>query len=267
VELSPCLDLLFGDDDPATPPEVRIRRAADAGFTWVEMWGWRHRDMAAVRRALQETGLGLNCLTLDPFVPLVDERARGAFLDSVDRSARLAADLGCPFVVVLAGDALPDVPRLAQRRAIVDGLRRAAPIAGACGVTLLIENLNSRVDHVGHFLDTTPDALDIVDAVGHPSVRMLYDLYHSVVMGEQPQDVLDGRLDRVAHVQVADVPGRHEPGTGTIAWPAVLGWLAASGYGGRMGLEYVPTIDTLTSLVYIGAVAAAVAEPHEASER
>jgi hydroxypyruvate isomerase len=251
LELSPCLDLLFADDDAQTPLETRIRRAAAAGFRWGDMWGWSQRDLGATKRALDETGLRLNCLTIDPLVPLVDPNARTAFLDSVRHSSRVAAEVGCPFVVVLAGDAIPDKPRSTQHRTIVDGLRLAAPLAEASGVTLLLENLNSRVDHVGHYLDSATEALDIIDEVGHPSVRMLFDLYHSVTMGERPEEVLAGRLDRVAHVQIADVPGRHEPGSGTIDWPAVIGWLAVIGYEGRVGLEVVPTGDTLQSVAYI----------------
>lgn len=118
-------------------------------------------------------------------------------------------------------------------------------------MTLLLENLNSRVDHIGHYLDSTTEALDIIGEVGHPSVRMLYDLYHSVTKGERPEEVLAGRLDLVAHVQIADVPGRHEPGSGTIDWPAVIGWLSASGYAGRIGLEFIPSADTLQSVANI----------------
>jgi hydroxypyruvate isomerase len=222
------------------------------------MWGWSRRDMGAVGRALDLAGVRLNCMTLDPLIPLVDASARDAFVDSVRESSRVAADVGCPFVVVLAGDALDGIPRSAQHRSIVDCLRRGAPLAAEAGVTLLLENLNSRVDHVGHYLDTTGETLDIVDEVDHPAVRMLYDMYHSVVMGEHPRDVLAGRFDRVAHVQIADVPGRHEPGTGTVNWAAELGWLAGQGYRGRIGLECVPTRGSAESVAYIRSVMAAI---------
>jgi hydroxypyruvate isomerase len=254
MELSPCLDLLFAEGDAQTPLDTRIRRAAAAGFRWGDMWGWSQRDLGAITGALDETGLRLNCLTIDPFVPLVDPDVRASFLDTVGVSSRVAADLECPFVVVLAGDTTPDA-RSTQRRSIVDGLRQAAPLAEASGVTLLLENLNTRVDHVGHYLDSATEALDIVEEVRHPAVRMLYDLYHSVTMGERPEEVLAGRLDLVAHVQIADVPGRHEPGSGTIAWPAVIDWLSASGYAGRLGLEFIPTIDTLRSVAFIRGLA------------
>jgi|RhiMetdeSRZDD1v2_1073273.scaffolds.fasta_scaffold143935_2 hydroxypyruvate isomerase len=250
MELSPCLDLLFGDGDPQAPLETRIRRASAAGFRWAEMWGWSQRDLGAINEALDATGLRLNCLTIDPFVPLVDPGARMSLLESVRRSTQVAADLGCRFVVVLAGDTTAE-ERSIQHQAIVDGLRQAGPLAEASGVNLLLENLNSRIDHVGHYLDSTTEALDIVEEVGHPSVRMLYDLYHSVTMGERPEVVLAGRFDLVAHVQIADVPGRHEPGSGTIHWPATIDWLRASEYTGRLGLEFIPSADTLPSVAYI----------------
>jgi hydroxypyruvate isomerase len=85
-------------------------------------------------------------------------------------------------------------------------------LAGA-GVTLALEPLNTRVDHAGYFLDSTTEGLDIVDEVGRTEIRLLYDLYHSMVMGEQSEQVLAGRVDRIAHIHLADHPGRGEPGS------------------------------------------------------
>jgi hydroxypyruvate isomerase len=251
LELSPCLDLLFGTGETPVDHASRIRRAAAAGFTWAEMWGWREADIPAIGAALDETGITLNLLTCEPLGRIVDPSTHAEFLDGVERSAAIAADLGAPHVVVLAGDTLDDVSRANQTDAVVDALRLAGPIAAEHGVTLLLENLNTRVDHVGHFLDRTPDALDILDAVDDPAVRLLFDLYHAAVMDETPADVLDGRLERLGHVQIADVPGRHEPGSGRIDWDRDLGWLVDHGYRGRLGLEYVPTGGTLESIVHI----------------
>jgi hypothetical protein len=100
--------------------------------------------------------------------------------------------------------------------------------------------LNTRVDHVGHYLDSATETLDIVDEVGSPHVQMLYDLYHSVVMGESPREVVAGRLDRVRHVQIADVPGRHEPGTGTID---------LAGRARLAGVKRLPRADRTTNTV------------------
>ena len=257
ISFSPCVELLFADGAD-TPHAERIRRAAAAGFRWVEMWGWIHADIPAIAAELRDTGVRLNCLSAEPSARIVDPDTHDAFLRSIHASATLAAELRCTHVVVLAGDELRGVSRSAQRAAVVNALRRAAPIAQQFGVTLVLENLNTRVDHVGYFLDRTTEALDIIDEVDHQSVRMLYDLYHSVVMDESPAEVLRGRMDRVAHIQIADVPGRHEPGSGAIDWPREISWLVHNGYEGRIGLEYVPAIDTLSSVRYIRDIAAAL---------
>lgn len=246
-ELSGCIELLFTDDAPNSPDE-RVRRAADAGLCSVEIWFWRDKDLPRLKRALVESNVDLYAMISEPMGQLVDRRTHEAFLRGVDESSKVAADLGCPFLMVFGGNALPGVSRAAQHGAVVDALKRAAPVAEAHDVVLALECLNSRIDHVGSYLDRTSEGLAIVAEVGSPNVTLLYDLYHSVVMGESPDRVLAGRLERVSHVQVADVPGRHEPGTGTINWTRFMDWLSKSGYQGRIGLEYVPAQSTLASL-------------------
>jgi hydroxypyruvate isomerase len=253
TDLSACIELLFVEA-PDHAFEERMERAADAGLPAVEMWGWQNKDVPAISRALARTGITLTSMTVDPMVSIVDPAARPDALASIADSATVAVDLGCGILVIVAGDSRQSVPRRNQHQAIVETLEAAAAIADAHGITLALENLNSRVDHVGHYLDSTSETLDIVDEVGSPHVQMLYDLYHSVVMGESPREVLDGRLDRVRHVQIADSPGRHEPGSGSIDWPAELGWLVSNGYRGRIGLEYLPATETFESLRFIRSV-------------
>jgi hydroxypyruvate isomerase len=152
---------------------------------------------------------------------------------------------------VVSGDARPGVERSRQRDAITEALVRAAPIASKAGVRLLLEPLNTRVDHPGYFLDSTAEALEVIDDVADPAVRLLYDLYHSIVMGEDPKEVLALSGHLVGHVHIADVPGRHEPGTGTIDWPLQLAALRSAEYSGAIGLEYKPSRDTQSSLEFI----------------
>jgi hydroxypyruvate isomerase len=113
---------------------------------------------------------------------------------------------------------------------------------------LAVEPLNTRVDHVGYFLPSTAEALDIIDEVDRREVRILYDIYHSAVMGERIEEALDGRVDRIAHVHIADHPGRHEPGSGAMDGRGRLEWLAATTYPGMLGVEYKPTGSTEASL-------------------
>jgi hydroxypyruvate isomerase len=107
------------------------------------------------------------------------------------------------------------------------------------------------VDHPDYFLDSTAEALDLVREVNEPSVRVLYDMYHSIVMGEEPAEILDGWGDLVGHVHIADVPGRNEPGIGKIDWRRQLAALRTAGYFGPIGLEYLPSRDTISSLEFI----------------
>lgn len=241
--LAPCLEWLFAEDEPEM--HERIRRAADAGFRAVEFWGWQTRDMDAIDAALKRHGIGLALFCTEPMSRIVDRATHPEFLAGVERSAALAKRLGCPQLVVTAGEPLPGVPPAEQHAAVVDALRAAGPIARAHGITLVLEPLNTSEES---YLTSTTEGLDIVDEVGDDGVKLLYDIYHSAWMGEDVSTVLGDRTDRVAHVQLADVPDRHEPGTGTIDWAAAFAWLRDHGYHGPVGLEYIPSVATVESL-------------------
>lgn len=253
LELSPCLEWLFADE--AEPFAERIPAAARSGVGAVEFWRWRDKDLDAVEGALQRNGVAVSSFVAEPLgATLVDPGAHAAFLRGLEESAAVAQRFGSPYLVAQPGQALADRPRAEQTAAMVACLREAGRVLVGSGVTLLLEPLNTRVDHPGCFIDDTAVGFAVIRAVDSPRVRLLYDVYHSVVMGEEPERVLAGNLALVAHVQVADVPGRHEPGTGTIEWGRFFAWLEEQGYSGRVGLEYVPmrpsgeTLDTLRRL-------------------
>jgi hydroxypyruvate isomerase len=268
MRFSACIEWLFADADglPALPgtPEGsqpaaakagvpdRIRAARAAGLEAVEFWHWSNKDLDAVKAALDETGLPLAGILCEPISPLTNPDAHPAFLDGVRASLAAAQQLGTKVMIAQAGDDQPGIARVAQHAAIVRALKDAAPILAGTGVVLALEPLNNRVDHPGYYLTSTEEGLDIIDEVNRPEVRLLYDIYHSAVMGEQTEDVLKGRLDRVVHVHLADAPGRHEPGSGSMDYADRLRWLAAQGYDGYVGLEYRPTGPTVDSLAFRG---------------
>jgi len=240
LELVVGTELLFREfGAPMSAGQLAAIR--DAGFGLVEFWTWRDKDLDGIRRALDQTGLSAVSMISQPQSRPVDPSRHGEFLDAVRDSIPVAQHLGIPNLVLTGGDRLPGVPAAEQQDALVRALRAAAPYAEDSGVTLLLENLNSRVDHVGTYLDRTADALDAVREVDSPNVRVLYDLYHSVVMEEDPGDVLRGSVDLVSHLQIADHPGRHEPGSGSVDWPALLRAVLETGYTGTLGLEYSPS--------------------------
>ncbi len=229
----------------------RVRAAARQGFDAVEIWGWRNKDLAELRAALEETSVELLSLVVDPQLNLTDRATHDDFVRLTVESLDVALRLGSPNLVVVAGADQTDLPRAQQRAAVIAALDHGSWELKGSGVRLLLEPLNSRVDHIGTFLDSTSEGLEIVREVGRPELRLLLDAYHALVMEENLETELAGSIDLIGHVQIADTPGRHEPGSGSIDWSAQLALLSGLGYDGAFGLEYVPTGETADSLVEI----------------
>lgn len=249
MRYSACIEWLFAAE--AAEVADRIRLAATAGLSGVEFWHWRNKPVDAVKAALDDTGLPLTAFVSEPMLPLTDPACHAAYVEGLKASVEVACRFGAPVLIAQAGPDIADVPRDRQRAALIDGLSACADALKGSGVVLALEPLNTLVDHVGYFLPSTVEGLDIVDEVGRPEIRLLYDLYHSAVMGEDIAAVLADRLDRVVHCHLADLPGRHEPGSGRLDWQARVGWLEANGYTGFVGLEYQPTGGTAKSLAAV----------------
>jgi len=180
---SACIEWLFAEDGAPVPE--RIRRAADAGLDAVEFWGWRSKDLEAVGEAARAGGLGIVMMLIEPQVPIVDAGRLAEFTQAAEESASAAAALGCATLVVASGEALPDVPDAEQDAAILAALRAGGEIAGRHGLTLLFEPLG-HLDHPGFFVARTDHGLRLVEEVASPHVKLLYDVYHSATMGEEP---------------------------------------------------------------------------------
>lgn len=237
---------------------ARVRAAAEAGFTKAEIFWTHDKDLDALEAALDETGVQLWTVLVDPRTTrLVLKDTHEGFLDDVRRTVADAVRLMCPYVVVGSGPAVPYLKRPVQIGIMTEAVARAAEIAADADVTLLVEAVNTRMDHPGVLTSMTSDSVAVVRGVDSPHARVLYDLYHSVVEGEDPNVVLPAVIDVVAHVQIADAPGRGEPGSGAIDWPAAFALLDQAGYAGAVGVECYPTIaSTADALGYLRQVAA-----------
>lgn len=246
MKYSACIEWLFAPESPDFANRIRLAR--DAGLDAVEFWKWTEKDIPAVEKALAETKLALSSLVAEPMIPLTDPASHDAFLVGLRASAEMANRLGAKVLIAQAGDDLPGRTRAEQHQALVDCLTQAADVLAGTGVVLGLEPLNTLIDHKGYFLHSTAEGLDIIDEVNRPEIRIVYDIYHSLVMGEATAEVLKDRIDRVAHVHIADHPGRNEPGSGTLELSKSLHWLFDNGYNGFVGLEYQPTADTQSSL-------------------
>ncbi len=171
----------------------------------------------------------------------------GEFQDGVGKALDYARALGCPRVNCLAGIEPPGVPPERLRQTLVENLRFAAGKLAAAGIQLLLEPINTR-DIPGFHVCRTVQALSILDEVGSPNLALQYDAYHMQIMEGDLARTLETHLPRIGHVQIADNPGRHEPGTGEIDHAFLFAHLDRIGYRGWVGCEYKPATTTEAGL-------------------
>jgi hydroxypyruvate isomerase len=228
----------------------RFKKAAEAGFTHVEMLFPFHYDLDQIERELKANNLTMVLFDTDAgdFAGgergyLCDPSRKDEFHQSVKDALAIAPRLGTKLLNALAGKVPAGVSREQARATVVENLKRAAPLCEDAGVVIMSEGLNT-VQTPGYFLDNSTLGFGIVDDVGSPAVKYQYDVYHMQIMEGNLIDTIKANVAKIAHIQIADVPGRHEPGTGEINYPNVLKAIDESGYQGYVGLEYVPSSST-----------------------
>jgi hydroxypyruvate isomerase len=174
----------------------------------------------------------------------------GEFQDGVGKAIEYATALGCKQVNCLAGIPPQGVPEEKLRATFVANLKFAAPKLAQAGIKLLVEAINTR-DIPGFYLTRTKQAVGILDEVGSPNLWVQYDIYHMQIMEGDLARGMQENLARIAHLQLADNPGRNEPGTGEINYPFLFEWIDRIGYQGWIGCEYKPKGDTVAGLGWI----------------
>ena len=234
-DCSACIEMLFTDTTP--DPADRIRQAAAAGFRAIEFWYWSNKDLTALETALRETGMVVAGFVAEPMISLNDPANHAAFLAALPASIATAQRLGAPFLYIQGGSRLAGASDTDQTDALVSVLTAAADILQGSGVTLLLEPVSDAKDG---FLTMATKGLLVLKAVNRPEVRLLYDLYHAAVAGEDLAVTLGRDLAFVGHFHVADYPGRGAPGTGTMPLDQMTKWLRNQGYAGLFGMEYHP---------------------------
>jgi hydroxypyruvate isomerase len=219
--------------------EQRLYKAAELGYSAVEFWSWWDQDLETVAQAAQETGVAIGSVCTK-FVTLLDPAERDRYLDGLRESIEAAKQLNCKHLISQTGNTREGVSREEQTASLIEGLRAAAPLLEAAGITLVVEPLNTLVDHPGYFLQYGEEAANIIRAVDHPNVRLLYDVYHQQITEGNLIPTIKKHSDIIAYYHIADHPGRREPGTGEINYDNVLQAIRDTGYDGYVGLEYFP---------------------------
>ena len=244
------LSLMFTEH----PFVERWGAAARAGFAGVEChfpYAVPTGELAAELRAHRLEQVLFN---LPPGDWAAGERGIACLPDRIDefeagvaQAIDYARKLGCRRINCLAGIAPPNADRAELLSVMERNLRFAARALAGEGIELMVEPINTR-DMPGFLLNRSAETLALIERVGEPNVKLQYDVYHMQIMEGDIARTLERELARIGHVQIADNPGRHEPGTGEINFPFLFGWLDRIGYRGWVSAEYIPAGDTVEGL-------------------
>ncbi len=251
------LSMLFGEHDFLH----RFDAAAHAGFQGVEYIAPYDHEAETVAAKLKKNGLTQVLFNLPPGDWAKGERGIAVLPDridefrrGVDKAISYAQALDCGQINCLAGIAPQGVDHATLETVFVENLAFAAEKLKAAGIKLLIEPINTR-DIPGFFLTNTKQALAIIEKVGSDNLYLQYDIYHMQIMEGDLARTIEANLHRIAHIQLADNPGRNEPGTGEINYPFLYGHLDRIGYTGWVGAEYKPKAGTVDGLGWFRDVA------------
>ncbi|MCB1755062.1 MAG: hydroxypyruvate isomerase [Gammaproteobacteria bacterium] len=234
----------------------RFEAAAKAGFRGVEFQFPYDVDKQQIADRLAANGLTQVLHNLPAGDWSAGERGLavlpdrvGEFQESVGTAIDYAMAFGCRQLNCLAGIAPPAADADKLRETLVNNLRFAADQLAGAGISLLVEAINTR-DMPGFYLNGTQQTLALIDAVERDNIFLQYDIYHMQVMEGDLAMTMQKHLPRIGHIQLADNPGRHEPGSGEIHYPFLLDMLDNSGYTGWIGCEYRPQAGTDQGLAW-----------------
>jgi len=260
TKIDVCLETVF----TSLPVEARLERIAQAGYTAVELWHkectWNGRDLTGpakdakkLKAILDKYGLIVNNMVLNAWDAtlggsLVNPEDQKLYLKNLEEVIKFARSIGCNKLITCTGKKLPEKSYKEQRDSIISTLSEAAKIVRKEDFTLLLEPLNTYVDHPGYFLDSTKEGAKIIREINHPNIRLLYDIYHMQIMEGNVISTIEQNIDIIGHFHAAGAPGRHELYFGELNYPNIIKRIKELGYEGYFGLEYFPSMDSEESL-------------------
>lgn len=232
------------------PIEQRLEKVAEAGYQYVQLVGeykkWSEEDFRRANAKRRELGIRFDT-TAGLAHGVGDPRARDAFLADLHKELAVMEKLEVPSVIVMSGDRIPGLAPEVQHQSCVEGLKRAAELVEGKGVTLWLENIDLE-ENPKYYLWSMDELFRIIGEVSHPQVKALYDFFHAQISGGNLIALLERNVGKTACVHIADVPGRHEPGTGEINYQNIYRKLVELKFSGSVAMEFLPTRDAVASL-------------------
>jgi hydroxypyruvate isomerase len=245
MKKSVCIEMLFTE----VPFVDRFGLAKESGFDYIEFWSWKEKDIQKIKELCQVYDLKIASFSGDQDFSMVDENQKEDYIAFVQESIEIAKLLDCNNLVIHSnalgenGVVINHYPNIAQTNkiaAMLDVLKTLAMEAEKSNVTLVLEALNTMVDHSGNFLASTREAAELIKSVNSSYIKILYDVYHMQIMEGNIINTLKAYIDVIGYIHIADVPGRHEPGTGEINFSNIMKTLKKLKYDGIIGFELVP---------------------------
>jgi hydroxypyruvate isomerase len=232
------------------PFEQRLEKVAEAGYHAVQLvteaLTWTDDEFRRYNKKRAELGI-----TFDTVCSVRhgagDPSVREAFLADIRESLKIMDRIECPKLIVMSGNVVPGLSPQAQHASCVEGLKRAAELVEGKGITLLLENIDLE-ENPHYYMWSMPEAFKIIDEVNHPQAKVLYDFFHAQISGGNLISNLERHFDKVGLIHIADVPGRHQPGTGEINYLNIYKKLGELNYNRYVAMEFFPIGDPVKIL-------------------
>ncbi len=244
---------------PGMTDVEKIKRISERGFPLMEFWGWKGKPLDEIEEIMQRSDVRIMNFSGHRAGDLIDRNTHDILIEDIKGSIAVAQKLGTKILMVLSnelgdeGVVVHPCEHLSasQKHAnVVECVKRILEYLPD-DMTIVLEPLNTLVDHMNNYLYRVEDAAEIVDEVGDTRVRILFDMYHQSVMGDDLEYLMKNYMQYIGYIHIADCPGRHEPGTGTVDWDRMLKTAALAGYDGCVGFEYFPLGDSTESLTAV----------------
>jgi len=228
----------------------RISKVAELGIPGFEFWGIADKDLAGIAKLRDELDLTLVGM-VGTSQPLTDPNNMDAAIVELKQNIAIAQDIRCQSLIVTSGPQQPNVEPQVQHDTIVDILKAVAPSAETANITIVLEPLNTIVNHPGTYLSSSFEGYDIIREVGSSKVKLLFDIYHQQITEGNIIANITEHMELIGHFHLADVPGRREPGTGELNYANIFKAIADSDYQGYVGCEFSPSGTSVQALEYI----------------
>ncbi len=249
MNYSVCTDAVFGKDHSIADAMKKVK---DAGYSAIEFWSWWDKDLGEIRRVQKEIGMHVAAFCTK-FINPGDPSLQKDYLEGLKESIEAAKSINCPTLIAQAGwefeSFQKEITRREHRKIFLDTMRKAAKIAEADEITIVVEPLNLLVNHPGYHLSTSEDAFEVIEKIGSPNVKILFDIYHQqITEGNLIQNIRE-HIEKIGHFHAAGNPGRNEITKGEINYRHVLEAIRELGYDKYIGLEYMTEEDPVPGLM------------------